>query len=58
MNGSLHGYLLEGDSGVEDWDRHPTKCDLGDMFTNFGNKLSQDMLSIMELNRVFPRTGS
>ncbi len=43
----------ECDSGVEDCDGRPTKGDLGDMFTNFGNKLSQDMLPIMEMNCVF-----
>ncbi len=43
----------EGDSGVEDWDGRPSNGDLGDMFTNFGNKLSQDILPVMEVNCVF-----
>ncbi len=36
----------EGDSGAEDWDGCPTKGDLGDMFTYFGNKLSLDGNSV------------
>ncbi len=59
MSGNLHRYLQRASQRVTlqlktEMDAQP-KAILGYVFTNFGNKLSQDMLPTMEANCVFQK---